>query len=70
MGGGVEAVEGDAEADLDTTGGYRLNYDDGWVLARTSGTEPLIRIYAEARSQPRAEELADRMRTAVEAAKN
>jgi len=46
-------------ADLDTTDGYRLDYGDGWALARPSGTEPVIRIYAEARSADRANELAD-----------
>ncbi len=55
----VERVARDAVAELDTTDGYRLDYGDGWVLARPSGTEPVIRIYAEARSESRAEELAD-----------
>ncbi len=40
--------------------GFRFEYDDGWVLVRPSGTEPLIRIYAEARSQSRAQALAGR----------
>jgi len=65
----IEAIESaarDADVDLDTTDGYRLNYDDGWVLARPSGTEPLIRIYAEACSPDRARQLADRMREDVE----
>ena len=64
--GAIETVAHDSAADLDTTDGYRLNYEDGWVLARPSGTEPLIRIYAEARSQDRAEDLAARMADAVE----
>jgi phosphomannomutase/phosphoglucomutase len=61
----IERVATDSVADLDTTDGYRLNYGDGWVLARPSGTEPLIRIYAEAHSKQRANELASLMRDAV-----
>ncbi|MCL5440797.1 MAG: phosphoglucomutase/phosphomannomutase family protein [Candidatus Marsarchaeota archaeon] len=39
--------------------GIRLSLDDGsWVLMRASGTEPLIRIYAESSSEKEAEELA------------
>lgn len=49
------------DADITTTDGYRLDYDGGWVLARESGTEPLVRIYAEAQQAARAEELATRL---------
>ena len=56
----------EAGGELDTTDGYRLDYDDGWVLARPSGTEPLVRVYAEATERDRATELADRMYTALE----
>ncbi|MDQ2050176.1 phosphoglucosamine mutase [Natronolimnohabitans sp. A-GB9] len=50
-----------ADAELNTRDGYRLDYGDAWVLARPSGTEPLVRIYAEARNDDRAGELADEM---------
>ncbi|AGN01715.1 phosphoglucosamine mutase [Salinarchaeum sp. Harcht-Bsk1] len=42
---------------LDTTDGYRVDYGDAWVLMRESGTEPLVRAYAEARDRDRAESL-------------
>ncbi|ELY79604.1 phosphoglucosamine mutase [Natrinema gari] len=58
-----------ADADLNTRDGYRLDYGDAWVLARPSGTEPLVRIYAEARDGDRAEELAGDMYDALAAAK-
>ena len=58
---GIEAHANEATADLDTTDGYRLDYGDGWVLARPSGTEPVVRVYAEARTLDRAEELAETM---------
>jgi phosphomannomutase len=34
--------------DSDATDGRRLIFDDAWVASRFSGTEPLLRIYAEA----------------------
>jgi phosphomannomutase/phosphoglucomutase len=55
----AEAVAADADAELSTIDGYRLDYGDAWVLARPSGTEPLVRVYAEARTEDRANELAD-----------
>ncbi|MDZ7702303.1 MAG: phosphoglucosamine mutase [Halobacteriales archaeon] len=56
----------EAAAELTTIDGYRLDYGDAWVLARPSGTEPLVRIYAEARDRERAQALADEMRTALQ----
>jgi phosphoglucosamine mutase len=29
----------------------RVDFEDGWVLVRASGTEPLIRITAEAKDE-------------------
>jgi phosphomannomutase/phosphoglucomutase len=42
---------------LDTTDGVKIWYEDGWVLIRPSGTEPIFRIFAEAKKQERAEKL-------------
>ena len=67
----LTAVERHAEAsagELDTTDGYRLDFGDAWVLARESGTEPVVRIYAEAREADRAHELADDLETALQVA--
>ncbi len=58
----LEAIETAAEtsdAERDETDGIRLDFGDAWVLARPSGTEPVVRVYAEAREADRAEELAD-----------
>jgi phosphomannomutase len=45
---------------VDTTDGFRLFLvDESWLLIRFSGTEPLVRIYAEAESLGRARELLD-----------
>jgi phosphomannomutase/phosphoglucomutase len=58
-----------AAADLDTKDGFRLDYGDAWVLARPSGTEPLVRVYAEARDATRATDLVDGMHEALLEAK-
>jgi phosphomannomutase len=43
--------------------GMKLIFDDGsWVLMRPSGTEPVVRIYAEAASIAAAEKLAEEAR--------
>lgn len=57
----IKRAVDDADVEVDTTDGYRLDYGDAWVLARPSGTEPVIRVYAEARDQERAETLVNRM---------
>ncbi|MFT4921292.1 MAG: phosphomannomutase/phosphoglucomutase [Haloarculaceae archaeon] len=64
----IETQAETAEADVDTTDGYRLDYGDAWVLARPSGTEPVVRVYAEARGRERAETLAHSMVDAIESA--
>lgn len=62
----IETRATESDGELDTTDGYRLDYDDGWVLARPSGTEPFVRVYAEATERERAAELADRMTAALD----
>lgn len=47
------------KARVDETDGIKIYFDDGWVLARPSGTEPLFRVYAESREERRSRELAE-----------
>ncbi|MFB6299413.1 MAG: phosphoglucosamine mutase [Halobacteriales archaeon] len=53
----------DADGDVTTIDGHRIDYGDAWILARPSGTEPVVRIYAEARTPERAATLADEIET-------
>lgn len=39
--------------------GVKIDFEDGWVHLRKSNTEPIIRVYSEAHSEARAQELAD-----------
>lgn len=39
--------------------GIKLSFEEGWLLVRASGTEPKIRVTAEARSAARAHQLHD-----------
>jgi phosphoglucosamine mutase len=45
---------------ITTIDGVRLDFESGWILVRKSGTEPKIRITAEARGDEQAEELYER----------
>lgn len=49
-----------------TIDGVRLNFKDGWVIARASGTENYFRVFAEAKSQKRADELLAKFKKRVE----
>ena len=44
--------------DSDTTDGIKITFDKGnWVMVRPSGTEPIIRVYAEGSSQEKLDNL-------------
>ncbi|HEX7071088.1 MAG TPA: phosphoglucomutase/phosphomannomutase family protein [Rhodothermales bacterium] len=46
--GGLSTVGGQPVRDLQTLDGYKHVTDRGWLLVRPSGTEPVLRVYAEA----------------------
>ena len=48
--------------------GVRVDFDDGWVIVRASGTENAMRVFAEGKTQKRAEELMKEMAGVVKAA--
>ncbi|QSG09825.1 phosphoglucosamine mutase [Halapricum desulfuricans] len=45
----VEATVTESYDDVTTLDGVRVSFDDGWFLIRASGTQPLVRVTAEAR---------------------
>ena len=47
------------DARLDTTDGCRFDFDDGWLHLRTSNTEPVMRVIAEAKDPPAAQKYID-----------
>jgi len=64
----VESAMKDVGGRLETIDGWRVSFDDGWFLVRLSGTEPKVRITAEARSEARAKELYEIALSKVKAA--
>ena len=40
--------------------GLKIDFDDSWVQLRKSNTEPIIRVYSEAKSQEEAEKLSEK----------
>ena len=55
------------KADADTQDGLRLTWPDRWVHVRPSGTEPIVRVIAEAPTKEEAETLVAECRAPVEA---
>lgn len=53
-------------ARIETTDGLKIWHEDkSWVLIRPSGTEPIYRLFAEARSQREVESLSSRYKTLI-----
>jgi len=54
---GVKSIAGQPVRNVETMDGFKFFVDNGWVLVRASGTEPLIRFYAEADSMEKVDSL-------------
>lgn len=50
-----------ADHQMSTVDGLKIDFENEWVHLRSSNTEPIIRIYTEAKSQIAADELADKI---------
>jgi len=55
--GGLDQIAGKKVQEVQTLDGYKHLTENGWLLVRPSGTEPVLRIYAEAPSVKEAEAL-------------
>ena len=58
-GDGLTELAGMPVRSSDRVDGRRLMFDDAWLAARFSGTEPLLRVYAEAASPEKVSALLD-----------
>jgi phosphomannomutase len=58
---------GFSDAVVDTQDGLRLSWNDRWVHVRPSGTEPIVRVIAEAPTDEEARELVARSRVPLDA---
>lgn len=54
---GMNTIGGLKIVEVKNLDGYKFYVDGGWLLVRASGTEPLIRFYAEADSLRKADQL-------------
>ncbi|MUP46878.1 phosphoglucosamine mutase [Gramella sp. BOM4] len=50
-----------SQEEISTVDGVKIDFPENWVHLRKSNTEPIIRIYTEAKSQKEADELAQKM---------
>ncbi len=55
-----------AHKNVDETDGVKIINGDSWVLIRPSGTEPIYRIFSEAKSLDKAKELAEKNKKIIE----
>jgi len=54
-----------ADQNPNTVDGVKLDFEEGWVHFRKSNTEPIIRVYSEAKTKEEAEELADKILSVI-----
>ncbi len=75
LGGGLDAArllsalaEQYRHEKTSTVDGLKIDFDEGWVHLRTSNTEPILRVYAEAASESEARALTERFKEELRAA--
>jgi len=63
----VDRVKGSEEIiRIDKTDGIKLYTNEGWILIRPSGTEPIFRVYVESKYDYKAKQLASKYKKIVE----
>lgn len=50
-----------SDEEVSTIDGVKIDFEENWVHLRKSNTEPIIRIYTEAKTQEKADEIAKKM---------
>ncbi|MBO4398431.1 MAG: phosphoglucosamine mutase [Bacteroidaceae bacterium] len=60
-----EMFSGDPTVQVNDIDGVKIDFDDKWVHLRKSNTEPIIRVYSEAKSIQEADEIAKRIMDVV-----
>ena len=55
----AEEIKTTTDFKLDLTDGVKILKEDGWVIIRPSGTEPIFRCFAESDSQQKADEMTE-----------
>ena len=55
----AEEIQTTTDFKLDLTDGVKILKDDGWVIIRPSGTEPIFRCFSESDSQKKADEMTE-----------
>jgi len=63
----VEMKKKYANEEVSTVDGVKIDFPNNWVHLRKSNTEPIIRIYTEAKSQQEADDLADKIMMEIKA---
>jgi phosphomannomutase len=55
-----------SDGEIDELDGITVTYPDGWLNIRSSNTEPLLRLNADAKSQARLDELVAKVKSIIE----
>ena len=55
----ADEIKNTTDFELDLTDGVKILKDDGWVIIRPSGTEPIFRCFAESDTQEKADEMTE-----------
>ena len=53
----AKEIDDTTDYNIDTTDGVKILRDDGWIIIRPSGTEPIFRCFAESDSQEKSTEM-------------
>lgn len=56
---GLSSITGKNVESTETLDGFKFRIDGGWLMFRPSGTEPVLRVYAEAESEEEAKSLVE-----------